>query len=137
MKRTTYTVKESDGFVDVTILVDTPNCHAITVTIQPKEQTPVDASGKSLRSIIVHTLSITTLVDDFDSTPIRVTILPGDTDVTVSIPIVNDTIEEGEESFDVVLKASGIGVAVGYPQQAEITIAGKNKVKKCWCGQSR
>ena len=46
VKRTTYTVKESDGFVDVTILVDTPNCHAITVTIQPKEQTPVDASGK-------------------------------------------------------------------------------------------
>ena len=55
----------------------------------------------------------------------------------MSIPIVNDTIEEGEESFDVVLEASGIGVAVGYPQQAEITIAGKNKVKKCWCGQSR
>ena len=46
MKRTTYTVKESDGFVDVTILVDTPNCHAIAVTIRPKEQTPVDASGK-------------------------------------------------------------------------------------------
>ena len=46
MKRTTYTVKESDGFVDVTILVDTPNCHAIAVTIQLKEQTPVDASGK-------------------------------------------------------------------------------------------
>ena len=54
----------------------------------------------------------------------------------MSIPIVNDTIEEGEESFDVVLEASGIGVAVGYPQQAEITIAGKNKVKMCWCGQS-
>ena len=85
----------------------------------------------------MHTLPITTVVDDFDSTPIRVTILPGDTNVTVSIPIVNDTIEEGEESFNVVLEASGIGVAVGYPQQAEITIAGKNKVKKCWCGQSR
>ena len=46
MKRTTYTVKESDEFVDVTILVDTPNCYAIAVTIQPREQTPVDASGK-------------------------------------------------------------------------------------------
>ena len=56
----------------------------------------------------MHTLSITTLVDDFDSSPIRVTILPEDTDVTVSIPIVNDTIDEGEESFDVVLEASGI-----------------------------
>ena len=47
MKRTSYTVKESDGFVDVTILVDTPNCHAITVIVHSKEQTPVDASGKN------------------------------------------------------------------------------------------
>ena len=47
IKRTKYTVKESDGFVDITILVDTPNCHAITVTVYPKEQTPVDASGKN------------------------------------------------------------------------------------------
>ena len=51
--------------------------------------------------------------------------MPGDTDVTVSIPIVNDTIVEGEESFDVVLEASSIGVAVGHPRQAEVTIAGK------------
>lgn len=59
MKRTTYTVKESDGFVDVTILVDTPNCHAITVTIQPTEQTPVDASGKSKGQLLyTHFLSL-------------------------------------------------------------------------------
>ena len=51
--------------------------------------------------------------------------MPGDTDVTVSIPIVNDTIVEGEESFDVLLEASGIGVVVGDPRQAEVTIAGK------------
>ena len=47
VKRTTYTVKESDGFVDITILVDTPNCRAISVTLHPREQTPVDASGKN------------------------------------------------------------------------------------------
>ena len=47
----------------------------------------------------------------------------------MSIPIVNDTIEEGEESFDVVLEASGIGVVVGYPQKVEVTIAGKSEVK--------
>ena len=40
-------MKESDDFVDVTILVDTPNCHAITVIVHSKEQTPVDASGKN------------------------------------------------------------------------------------------
>ena len=47
----------------------------------------------------------------------------------MSIPIVNDTIVEGEESFDVVLEASGIGVAVRYPRQAEVIIAGKSEVK--------
>ena len=43
----------------------------------------------------------------------------------MSIPIVNDTIVEEEESFDVVLEASDIGVSVGNPRQAEVTIAGK------------
>ena len=56
--------------------------------------------------------------------------LPGDTDVTVSIPIVNDTIVEGEERFDVLIEASGIGVAVGYPRQAEVTIAGKKNERR-------
>ena len=79
--------------------------------------------------MFVLTFPITPLVDDFDSTPITVTILPGDTDVTVSIPIVNDTIVEGEESFDVVFEASGIGVAVGHPRQAEVTIAGKSEMR--------
>ena len=62
---------------------------------------------------MVHSLTI--LGDDFDNTPIRVTVLPGDNDVTVSIPIVNDTIMEGKESFDVVLETIGIGAAVEYP----------------------
>ena len=55
MKRTTYTVKESDGFVDVTILVDTPSCHAIAITIEPKEQTPGDASGKTKGQFCIYT----------------------------------------------------------------------------------
>ena len=120
-------MKESDGFVDVTILVDTSNCHVITVIVHSKEQTPVDASGKNkiVFCEMRQLLSYVPLVADFDSTPIRITILPGDTDVTVSIPIVNDTIVEGEESFDVVLEATGIGVTLGYPRQAEVTIAGK------------
>ena len=45
IKRSTYTVKESDGSVDITILVDTPNCHAISVTVLPKEKTSVDATA--------------------------------------------------------------------------------------------
>ena len=81
--------------------------------------------SKSIRIKLVKIFPTIPLAADFDNTPIRITILPGDTDVTVSIPIVNDTIVEEEESFDVVLEASGIGVSVGNPRQAEVTIAGK------------
>ena len=65
------------------------------------------------------------LVADFDDSPIIITIVPGDTDATVSIPITNDTILESDEKFDIVIDASGIGVALGYPKQAEVTIAGE------------
>ena len=68
------------------------------------------------------------LVADFDATPIRVTILPGDTDVTVSIPIVTNTTLAGEERFNVTLEASGIGVIVGDPNQAEVTNAGEKAI---------
>ena len=81
----------------------------------------VRMKSSSVKTII----PFASIVADFNSTPITITVLPGDTDVTVSIPIINDTIVEGEERFDVLIEASGIGVAVGYPRQAEVTIAGK------------
>ena len=36
---------------------------------------------------------------------------------------------EVKESFDIVLETIGIGAAVGYPWQAEVTIGGKSTVK--------
>ena len=41
------TVEEGDDFVNITILVDTPNCHVITVTVRSKVQSAVDTSGKN------------------------------------------------------------------------------------------
>ena len=85
---------------------------------------PVDASGKNKTDTVVFDIHLTFyLVADFDNSPIRITIVPGDTDATVSIPITNDTILESDEKFNVVIDASGIGVALGYSKQTEVTIA--------------
>ena len=48
--------------------------------------------------------------------------MPGDISGTASIPIINDTIVEGPESFDAVLSPAGDGVIIGTPGQAEVTI---------------
>ena len=62
------------------------------------------------------------VASDFDDTSIMVNIMPGDTEAIVSIPIINDRILEGPESFDVVLTPKSIGVVVGTPGQTEVTI---------------
>ena len=63
------------------------------------------------------------LASDFDNTPINVTIPAGETRTTVLIPITNDMIVEGPERFDAVLSDNNnIGVIIGDPGQAEVTI---------------
>lgn len=60
--------------------------------------------------------------NDFTATSSLVTFLPGETNKTVAIPIVNDNIDEGNESFSVTLTyVSGDGL-VGTPGQATVTI---------------
>ena len=42
-----YIVREDDGFVNLTVLLDQPSCVSVTVVVVPQEQSPVDASSKS------------------------------------------------------------------------------------------
>jgi len=44
----------------------------------------------------------------------------------VSIPIVNDTIVEGDEDFDVVLQPGSNGIVIGTPGQSVVTIIDDN-----------
>ena len=47
----------------------------------------------------------------------------------VSIPIVNDTIVEGNEDFDVVLQPGSPGIGIGTPGRAVVTIIDDNDGK--------
>ena len=60
---------------------------------------------------------------DFDDTPIVVMIMPGDTNATVPIPIINDAVVEGPERFNAVLLTDGMdGFVIGTPGLSEVTI---------------
>ena len=48
--------------------------------------------------------------------------MPGRTNGTASIPIANDMIVEGLESFDAILESGSDGVIIGTPGEAEVTI---------------
>ena len=43
-----YVVKEDDGFVNLTVSLDQPSCVDVTVVVVPQEQSPVDASSKTM-----------------------------------------------------------------------------------------
>jgi len=121
VERTSYTVDEDIGVASITILLDQTTCKTITITVTPQVQSPVDASSKRYTNVSVVKLSFL-IASDFDNTPIAVDILPGDTTAIASIPIIDDTIVEGPESFDVVLTPGSSGVMIGTPGQTEVTI---------------
>ena len=70
-----------------------------------------------------------TIASDFDNSPFIITIPAGMTRAMVSIPIVNDTIVEGDEDFDVVLQPGSPGIGIGTPGRAVVTIIDDNDGK--------
>ena len=46
VERTSYVIPEDGGAVDIGILLDQPNCVTLNITLDPQEQSPVDASSK-------------------------------------------------------------------------------------------
>ncbi|MDC0834228.1 PA14 domain-containing protein [Geitlerinema sp. CS-897] len=62
--------------------------------------------------------------DDYDNTPITVSFADGDTtDKVVSIPITDDTLIEGDETFDVTLVNPTNSASLGARTSATVTIA--------------
>ncbi|XP_065918601.1 sushi, von Willebrand factor type A, EGF and pentraxin domain-containing protein 1-like isoform X2 [Dysidea avara] len=110
-----YTVKEDDIFADITISLDRPSCVSVTVVVVPQEQSPVDAS-----------------TSDFVDTPVMAIIQPGGTSAIVCIRIMDDSVVERDEKFDVVLQTQGNGVTVGNPGQTEVVIVDDDVVD---CGE--
>ncbi len=81
---------EKDGFMEFTISIDGPqkSDKPISVDFETFDQNPVSAHGGK----------------DYESTKGTATIPAGETSTTIRIPIKDDALKEGDETFDVVLK---------------------------------
>lgn len=78
-----------------------------------------------LQAYICHFI----LGDDFDGTPVRVTIDPGETTITVSIPIIDDNLLEAVEVFDVafaVRNQNTAGARMGQPNVIPVAISSED-----------
>ncbi|HYF50534.1 MAG TPA: Calx-beta domain-containing protein [Planctomycetota bacterium] len=98
-----YSVNESGGFIDVTVLRVSGNTEAASVTVQSS-----DGSADS--------------PDDFTSVFQRIDLQPGDISRTVRIPVVRDSWYEGAETFDLILSAPSNGAGLTTPSSSRVTI---------------
>ena len=107
---------ESDGFAQATIVASAPASFPYTVVVIPTNSNPVSAMSTT----------------DYDDTPITVTFSPGKTQVDVRVPIITDSIEEGLETFVLMLEVDVNGVI--YPTMplfAQVNITEKQSTYVC------
>jgi len=65
------------------------------------------------------------LVDDFDSTPVKVVVNPGENRITVQIQITDDNLLESIEFFNVafsIYDKNTAGAIMGRPRMAQVAI---------------
>ncbi|MCL1474669.1 choice-of-anchor D domain-containing protein [Argonema antarcticum] len=64
--------------------------------------------------------------NDYNATPIQVNFAAGETAKTLIIPIVSDSIPEGDETFNIALGFPSNGATVASPKVADVTIVDSN-----------
>ena len=101
-----YDGYEGDEFVMATLVASGTASFPYTVTVIPVDSTPVSASNAT----------------DYDDTPVNVTFLPGTTRVNFRVPIIQDLIEEGMETFTLMVEVDVLGVFPGLPPFARVNI---------------
>ena len=99
---------ESDGFAVATLVASAPASFPYTVVVIPTDSNPVSAMN----------------ITDYDGTPIVVTFSPGRTEVDVRVPIITDSIEEGMETFILMLKVDvNENIFLMMPLLAQVNIS--------------
>ena len=120
---TSYTVTEGENETAVLSLVRSGDLsRATVVTVSP---TPGTATGRALSSY-VHTLFIYVFPFlaaslDYTPTPISVTFTAGQTDTTVEVPIIDNSVVEDTEIFTAQLSTTNPNVMFGE-DSASVTI---------------
>ena len=112
-----FTASEAKGFVLVILeLTGGTSASPFNVTVTPSEQSPVSAQGNSVMCMIMCWLKSVWLTGgvDFDTTPLTATFDSGMTMSSVSVPVIDDKLAEGEnETFDLMLIVpSSLGPAI-------------------------
>ena len=115
--QTQHTGSEATGFVIVTLeLVNGISKNPFSVTVTPSEQSPVSAKGNSVMCMIMCWSKSVWLTGgvDFDITTLAATFDSGMTISSVSVPVIDDKLVEGEnETFDLTLIVpSSLGPAI-------------------------
>ena len=106
---------ESDGFAVATLVASAPASFPYTVVVIPTDSNPVSAMSTT----------------DYDDTPITVTFPSGKTEVDVRVPIVTDSIEEGLETFVLILEVDVNGfIYPAMPLLAQMNITEKQSMCK-------
>ena len=107
---------EAMGYIIVTLeLIGGNSARPFSVSVTPSEQSPVSAEGNNVIFIIYYWLKNVWLTGgvDFNITTLTATFDSGMTMSNVSVPVINDTIAEQHEEFDLRLDVpSSLGPAI-------------------------
>ena len=101
-----YAASEASGFIPVTLeLVRGTSAFPFNVTVTPSEQSPLSAEGNSIMCIIMCGLKNVWLTGgvDFNTATLTATFASGMTTSNVSVPVIVDSVAEGQEEFDLIL----------------------------------
>ena len=130
------TTDQSGLFFEKELIIGITNVNEGTLSFS-SPQFSINEDGTTINEITINrtegstgevsiTLNLTdgtaTAGSDYDGTPITITFADGETSKTVDIPIVDDTIYEGDETLNLTLSDPTGGATLGTQQTSTLTI---------------
>ena len=134
------TTDQSGLFFEKELIIGITNVNEGTLSFS-SPQFSVNEDGTTINEITINrtegstgevsiVLNLTdgtaTAGSDYDGTPITITFADGETSKTVDIPIVDDTLYEGDETLNLTLSNPTNGATIGTQTTASLTIIDNN-----------
>lgn len=109
---TTYSVNEADGFATITVMLSASTTLTVTVNYATSDGTANEGS-------------------DYDSTSGTLTFNPGQTNQTFTVPIIDDNLDEPDETISLTLSNPNSAATLGTPSNATLTIVDDDTPATC------